>query len=183
MGFWTWGLSFSLNWGACPVGTPIFILVAFGGNDNFSFGMTLHHHINLLCSCLAPCWVNTTYNHRVFSSGVDITMAGCLRLILGAFCSYTGCRGRSSDSSLPWTLCPAYFCCQRKLLDDLFHIAILWNNRLKGRDHILTTIWILEALDQQPQTKIYYFILLRNGNFSILHQGLNGTSLIIAGTF
>ena len=89
------------------MGTPIFTLVAFGVTGNFSSSRNLHCNINLFHRGLAPCGVDTTYNLVVFSPGVDITVAGCHMLIFGAFCSHTGCWGRSSGSSLAWALCPA----------------------------------------------------------------------------
>ena len=67
--------------------------------------------------------------------------------------------------------------------DDLFNIAILWNNGLKNRDHILAKNWVLETFKYQPHTEIDTFILQINRITPILCLGLNGTFIVIAGTF
>ena len=77
--------------GACTMGAPIFTLVAFCGIGIFSSSMTLLHNINLFYQYLASSGVDTTYDLGVLSTGVDISVAGCHRLIFGAFCSHTGC--------------------------------------------------------------------------------------------
>ena len=91
-------------------------LVAFHSTVNFSSGITLLHNINLCCWYLAPFGVDITHNLGVFSPGVDISVAGCHRLTLGAFCSHTGCWSSSGGSSLAWASCPAYSCPLERLL-------------------------------------------------------------------
>ena len=91
-------------------------LVAFGDTGNISSGITLCHNINPFCYYLAPSGMDITYDLDMFSPGVDITVAGCYRLTLGAFCSHIGCWGRSGGSSLAWSSCPAYSCLLKRLL-------------------------------------------------------------------
>ena len=98
------------------VGSLMITLVAFADICNFPFGITLLHSINLLQWYLSPFGVDTAYDLGVFSPGVDITVASFHRLMLGAFCSHTGCWSRSSGSSFAWASCPAYFCLLRRLL-------------------------------------------------------------------
>ena len=115
-GVWTWGQSHLLDWGDCTsIDAPKFTLVAFGGTFNFSSSMTLHHNINLFCQYFAPSGGDTTYGLVVSLPGMDTTVAGCHWLMLGAFCSHSGCWDRSSGSSLAWALCLAYSCLLRRL--------------------------------------------------------------------
>ena len=116
-GFWAWGLSLSLKWGTCTMDAPILTPVAFDGTGSFSSGITLHCNINLFWQYLTPSGLDITYDLGVFSSGVNITVAGCHRLTLGTFCSHNSNLGRNSGSSLAWASCPAYSC----LLERLFH--------------------------------------------------------------
>ena len=117
MGFWTWGLSLPFGCNSLLIRRALKLtLVAFGGIGNFSSGITLHHNINLFCWFLAPSGMDITYNLGVFSPGVDITVAGCHRLTLDAFCSHTSCWGGSGGSSLARASCPAYFCLLKGLL-------------------------------------------------------------------
>ena len=110
-----WGGSLSLDCDVYPTnGAPLLTLVSFGGTGNFSSGITLCHNISLFCQHLASSGVDTTYGLRVFSPGVDVTVASCHRLTLGSFCSHTGCWGRSGGSSLAWASCPVYSCLLRK---------------------------------------------------------------------
>ena len=63
-----------------------------------------------ILSVFGTIWVDTIYDLEVFSPGVDITVAGCQWLVLGAFRSHTGCLDRSFGNSLAWASCPAYSC-------------------------------------------------------------------------
>ena len=105
MGVWTLGLSLSLTLGTCTMGAPIFT-IAFGGSGNISSGISICHNINHFHWYLTPYEVDTTYDLGVSSPGVDITVASCHSLTFRAFCSHTGCWGRSGGSSLAWALCP-----------------------------------------------------------------------------
>ena len=108
-GFWTWGLSLSLNWGAHTMGAPIFTLVAFGGTWHpfIQYDFSPSHQPVLLVLCTI--WGRSTYDLGGFPPGVDISVAGCHRLMFDAFCSHTVCWVGSGGSTLAWESCPAYF--------------------------------------------------------------------------
>ena len=87
--FWTWELSLPLEHSLLLIGGALTLrLVAFGGTSNFSSGITLCCNISLFCRYLAPSLVDTTYDLGLFALSVDITMAGCHMLTLGAFWSH-----------------------------------------------------------------------------------------------
>ena len=73
-GFWTWGLSLSLD-EVPALWVHLDTLVAFGGTGNFSSGMTLLHDINLFHQYLGPSGVDTTCDLGVLPLGVGITVA------------------------------------------------------------------------------------------------------------
>ena len=101
MGFWTYGLSCPFECRSILIRSALILtLLAFGGTSNFSSGITLCHNINPFCHYLAPSGMDITYDLGVFPHGVDITVTGCHRLTLGAFCSQTGCWSSSGGS--PW---------------------------------------------------------------------------------
>ena len=110
MGFWTCGLSCPFECRSILIRSALILtLLAFGGTSNFSSGITLCHNINPFCHYLAPSGMDITYDLGVFPHGVDITVTGCHRLTLGAFCSQTGCWGSSGGS--PWHghhACPCF---------------------------------------------------------------------------
>ena len=149
-GFWTWGLSLLLNWGAHTMGAPIFTLVAFWWHWQLFIqydSSPLHQPVLLVFGTI---WGRSTYDLGGLSPGVDISVAGCHRLTFGAFYSHTGCWVGSGGSFLAWASCPAYFCPLEGLVyccrgpgdclvgflnlllpttrDYLFHTSILWNN-------------------------------------------------------
>ena len=114
-GFWTWGLSFLLIWGACTMGAPIFTLVTFGG----TWHLFIQYDSSPCHQPVSPLFaqgVDTTYDLGVSSPGGGITVACQHRLALGAFCSHTGYWVWSGGSSLAWASCTAYSCPMERLL-------------------------------------------------------------------
>ena len=108
-GFLDLGTITSLNWGAHTMGVPIFTLVAFGGtwHPSIQYQFSPPHQPVLLVFCTI--WGRCTYDLGGLPTGVDISMAGCHRLMFGAFCTHTGCWSRNGGRSMAWASCPAYF--------------------------------------------------------------------------
>ena len=107
-GFWTWGLSLSLNWGAHIGCTYIHTCCLWWYLASFiQSGSSPPNQPVLLVFCTI--WGRSTYDLGGLPLGVDISVAGCHRLTSCAFSSHTGCWVGSGDSSLAWVSCPAYF--------------------------------------------------------------------------
>ena len=116
----------TFSWLRCCTtrGAPILTLAGFSGTGNFSSGVTLHYNISLFCKHLAPSGVHITYDLGVFSPGMIITVAGCHRLILGAFCSHSGCWGSNSGSFLGMSIMTSIFLPLEKTLPHLFTVIV-----------------------------------------------------------
>ena len=71
------------------IGICLFVVLAIV-ISYFTSAITHCKNINLLLY-LAASGMDTTYDLGVISPGVDISVAGCYRLILGIFCSHTDC--------------------------------------------------------------------------------------------
>ena len=82
------------------MGAPIFALVTFCGTWHpfIQYDFTPPHQPVLLVFCTI--WGRSTYDLGGLPPGVDVSVAGCHRLIFDAFCSHTVCWVGSGGSSL-----------------------------------------------------------------------------------
>ena len=159
-GFWTYGLSLSLNWGAHTMGAPIFILVAFGGTWHFFLSsMTFLHPINLCCWCFVLSEVDPHMiwegSHLVWISlwlvaigwhmmpSVAILSAG-LGVVVAPWHGHhvlhisTPCKDYSPVVGVLviawWVVLNLFLPTTR---DEIYYTTTLWNNKTQGqRSHI-----------------------------------------------
>ena len=145
-GFWTWGLSLSLNLGAHTMGAPIFILLPFGGTWHpfLQYDFTPPHQPMLLVFCTI--WGRSTYDLGGLPPGVDISVAGCHKLTLMPSVPILSARlvvvvapwqgHHVLHLSTPCKDCSPVVGVLVAARLDLYYTTTLWNNKLKGRDHI-----------------------------------------------
>ena len=164
-GYWTWGLSLSLNWGAHTMDAPIFTLVAFWWHWQFSSGMTLLHHINLCCWYLVPSGVDPHMtwerSHLVWISLWLVAIGWHLVLYVAILAAGLGVvvtpwhGNHALHISATWKDCSpvvgalmtAWWVVLDLLLpttrDYLYYTTILWNNKTQGqRSHFYSRMFV-----------------------------------------